>query len=190
LNQAADPEDIYQAFDHLAAEAPAGSRGVIFTPWLNGERAPVDDHTVRGGFHNLSLQHTRTDLIRAAFEGVAYNSRWLLGSVEKFVGRQFPSINIVGGGAKSDIWCQIFADVLERPIRQMVDPIQTNSRGAAILAGVAMGATTFDQMAGQVAVKHVFQPNSANRALYGQLFKEFLIIYKNNRQIYNRLNGH
>lgn len=181
--------DIYQAFDRLAAGVPPGSQGVIFTPWLNGERAPVDDRTVRGGFHNLSLQHTRSHLIRATFEGVAYNTRWLLGFVEKFAGQPFPAINIVGGGAKSAVWCQIFADVLNRPIRQMKDPIQANARGAAILAGVAMGATTFDKMAGQVAVSQVFEPNGEHRAVYDLLFQEFLNIYKRNRRIYSRLNG-
>ena len=66
---------------------PPGSHGVIFTPWLNGERTPVDDHTVRGGWMNQSLSTTRADLVRSTLEGVAFNSRWLLGAVEKFVGR-------------------------------------------------------------------------------------------------------
>ncbi len=127
--------NIYEAFDRIAERAEAGSKGVIFTPWLNGERAPVDDHTVRGGFHNLSLRHTREHMIRAVFEGVAYNSRWLLGHVENFAGREFEAIHIIGGGALSNIWCQIFADVLNRPIRQMKEPIQANARGAVTLAG-------------------------------------------------------
>ena len=188
LEQELKQTNIYEAFDRIAEKAEAGSKGVIFTPWLHGERAPVDDHTLRGGFHNLSLHHTREHLIRAVLEGVAYNSRWLLGHVEKFAGREFMTINIIGGGALSNIWCQIFADVLNRPMRQMKDPIQANARGAAILAGVALGATTFEQAAARTEVAREYQPNPANRQIYDKLFASFLQIYKKNRKIYAVLN--
>ncbi len=188
LQQDMAQPNVYAAFDRIAEKADAGSAGIIFTPWLNGERAPVDDHTLRGGFHNLSLHHTREHFIRAVMEGVAYNSRWLLGHVEKFAGRQFPAINIIGGGAISNTWCQIFADIFNRPIRQMVDPIQANARGAAILAGVALGATTFERAAEQTEVAQEYQPNPAHRHLYDALFDSFLKIYANNRKIYAKMN--
>ncbi|MHB8330506.1 MAG: xylulokinase, partial [Acidimicrobiales bacterium] len=72
------PPDVYHRLDEVAASAPAGANRTLFTPWLNGERSPVDDHTIRAGFHNLSLSTTRRDLVRAVYEGVAFNSRWLL----------------------------------------------------------------------------------------------------------------
>ena len=128
----ANVPDIYKVFDKVAANAPAGSGKLIFTPWLYGERTPIEDHTIRGGFHNLSLQTTREHLIRAVFEGVAYNSKWLLKYVEKFIGQRMDALNIIGGGANSSLWCQIFADVLDRDIRQVKDPIHANSRGAAL----------------------------------------------------------
>ncbi|HTZ07925.1 MAG TPA: FGGY-family carbohydrate kinase, partial [Acidimicrobiales bacterium] len=68
----------YRRLDEVAAAVPAGANGAMFTPWLNGERSPVDDHTIRGGFHNLSLATTRPELVRSVYEGVALNSRWLL----------------------------------------------------------------------------------------------------------------
>ncbi len=188
LQQELQQPNVYQAFDRIAENVPAGSGRVIFTPWLNGERAPVDDHTLRGGFHNISLHHTREHFIRAVYEGVAYNSRWLLGYVENFIGRQFPAINIIGGGANSAVWCQIFADVLNRPMRQVEDPIQANARGAAILAGVALGATTFEHAAKQIKIAREYQPNPVNRQIYNELFASFLNIYKNNQKIYARLN--
>ena len=80
----AAPPDLFATLNDLAASVPAGAHGVLFTPWLNGERSPVDDHTIRGGFHNLSLSSTRADMVRAVFDGVALNSAWLLGAVEKF----------------------------------------------------------------------------------------------------------
>ncbi|MCA9932420.1 MAG: xylulose kinase [Ardenticatenaceae bacterium] len=188
LLQTAVPPNIYPLMDEIAAGVPAGSDGLIFTPWLVGERTPVEDHLVRGGFYNLQLQHTRAHLVRAALEGVALNARWLLGAVERFVKRPFPHLNFIGGGAQSALWSQILADVLNRPIRQMVDPIQANARGAAILAGVALGYTTFDAVAEQVAVTQEYQPNPANRAIYNEMYAAFRDIYKRNRSIYARLN--
>src|SRR5690606_9439242 len=132
--------------DALAATSPPGSNGVLFTPWLNGERTPVDDHTIRAGWHHLSLGTTRADQVRAVLEGVAYNSRWLMGAVEKFVKRPFPWLHMIGGGANSDLWCQIHADVLGREIRQVADPIRANARGAALLAAVALGHVRPDQL--------------------------------------------
>ena len=133
LSSNAKPPNVYQLFDQIAARTPAGSNKLIFTPWLYGERAPVDDRFVRGGFFNQSLQTTREHMVRAVLEGVAFNSRWLLKYVEQFIGRRAEAINMVGGGAKSDIWCQIHADVLDRPIRQVKDPMEVNVRGAAVL---------------------------------------------------------
>src|SRR5690606_33003453 len=104
-----------------------------------GERTPIEDHTVRGGFYNLALGSTRAHMIRAVFEGVALNTRWLLKYVEAFTRRPFPALNAIGGGARSDLWCQIMADVLNRPIRQVQDPLHANARGAAFLAAVGLG---------------------------------------------------
>src|SRR6202044_2360393 len=122
-----------------AAGVPQGARGVLFTPWLNGERTPVDDHTIRGGFHNLSLSSTRSDMVRAVFEGVALNSAWLLGAVEKFCKRRFDSLAFVGGGANSDLWAQMHADTTGRTIRQVADPVLANVRGAGLLTLLALG---------------------------------------------------
>ena len=112
----------------MAARIPPGSGGLLFTPFLNGERSPVDDRSVRGSFVNLSLTTTRAHLVRAVMEGVAFNSKWLFGFCEKFVGHPFKEVTIIGGGARSDTWCQIFADVLDRPMRQVKDPVMANSR--------------------------------------------------------------
>lgn len=188
LTPAGPPAQAYRLFDELAARVPAGSAGLIFTPWLTGERMPVDDHTLRGGFHNLGLHHSRAHLIRAVLEGVAYNTRWLFGYVEKFVRRELPALNFIGGGANSDLWGQILADVLGRDIRQMAAPIEANARGVAILTGVGLGLTTFEEAASQVAVKAVFRPNPAHRAIYDELYAAFLTIYQRNKGLYAQLN--
>jgi xylulokinase len=71
------PDDVFLRFDRLAAKSPPGSRRLLFLPWLYGERTPVEDSTLRGGFVNFSLEHERRDLVRAVLEGVAFNARWL-----------------------------------------------------------------------------------------------------------------
>ena len=180
--------DVFKIFDEICARIPAGSNGLIYTPWLYGERTPVDDHLLRGGIHNLSLGNTREDIIRAVFEGVAFNSRWMLGPAERFIGRRMDTIHMVGGGAMSDIWCRIHADILNRTISQVKDSIQSNARGAALIAAVALSHIRFSDIPELVTIKNVFDPDPRNRALYDDLFEVFVEIYKKNKGIYARLN--
>jgi xylulokinase len=194
--------DVYKIFDKIVANTPAGSNNLIFTPWLFGERAPVDDHTVRGGLFNLSMEMTRAHIIRAIFEGVAYNVKWLLSFVEKFIQKEkmkatpgmtkkdvvMPVLNIIGGGATSNIWCQIFADVLDRKIQQVVEPIQANARGAAFIASVGLGYLKWDEIKQCCQISNVYTPNPENRRIYDTLFKEFVNIYKIMKGTHKRLN--
>jgi xylulokinase len=187
LKEEAQP-DVYKIFDKIAESVPAGSNGVIFSPWLNGERTPVEDNSVRACLYNLSLDNTREDIVRAFLEGVAFNQRWALKYVEKFMGRPMNPIHMVGGGAVSNIWCQIHADVLNRTIKQVKDPIRTNARGAAFIASVGLGYITFDDIPNYIRINNTFEPNPENRKIYDRLFAEFLNIYKHNKAIFKRLN--
>jgi len=128
-------------------------------------------------------------MVRALLEGVAYNTRWSMQYVEKFAGQRLAPLNIIGGGGKSDIWCQIFADVLDREIRQVKDPMQANARGAAFIAAVAMAEMTFDDIPDLIEYDKTFTPNPDNRKIYDALFNEFIQIYKNNKAMYKRLNA-
>jgi xylulokinase len=190
LDPGAPPSDALARFDALAAESPAGSDGVIFTPWLYGERCPRADHSLRAAFYNQSLTTTRADLVRAVLEGVAYNNRWLLGAVEKFAGRRLDPIRVIGGGARSDLWCQIFADVLDREIEQVEDPVQCNARGAALLASLGLHHTTVDDIPKLVTIARRFSPRREHRDVYDAGFAAFLDIYRANRGIYARLHRH
>ncbi len=183
------PADVFARLNRVAAQSPPGANGVIFTPWLYGERTPVEDATLRGGFFNVSLNSTRADLVRAVFEGVALNTRWLLPHVENFARRRFEAINIIGGGAVSDLWCQIFADVLDRPIRRVKDPAAAGLRGLGVLAGLSLGLTTLEAYAQQVPIERTFEPRPETRALYDEVFTAFLEIYKRLKPLYHRLNA-
>jgi xylulokinase len=184
-----EPDDYYTKLNQVAASVPPGSNGLIYTPWLYGERCPADDSNLRAGIFNMSLNNTRSDLARAFFEGVAYNTRWMLGPVEKFLDNHVADpINMVGGGANSDLWCQIHADVLNRTIRQVTDPVRVNVRGAAFMAGIGLGLIGAEDIPGFIQFKNIYQPNSQNQALYDERYSVFVEIYKKTKDIYRRLN--
>jgi xylulokinase len=173
----------------MASTAPPGSNNLMFTPWLNGERTPVEDNTLGSCLFNMSLQTTREDIVRAVFEGVALNHKWLLFYVEKFMKQKTKAIHMVGGGAQSAVWCQIHADVLNRPIRQTKDPIQTNVRGSAFLAAVALGYFDYEDISKHIAFEATYAPNPKKRALYDQRFKAYLKFFKKNRKVFRFLNA-
>jgi xylulokinase len=189
LGSTEPPPDVYRRLDEVAQSAEPGAGGTLFTPWLNGERSPVDDHTIRAGFHNLSLSTSRRQLVRAVYEGVAFNSRWLLGAVEHFVRRPFPSLAFVGGGANSEVWAQIHADVTGRRIRQVADPVLANVRGAGLLAMLALGAVDLAGISAAVDVRRTFEPDPATSSTYDELYAEFVNFYKQTKAIHRRLNG-
>ncbi len=189
LSDEGAPADVYERLERLVADVPAGSEGLLFLPWLNGAGPPSGESAIRGGFLNQSLRTGRAHAARAVMEGVAMNLRWLREAVEPFVGRKFESLHFIGGGARSDTWCQIMADVLDRPIRRMADPEMAISRGAAMVAWVALGQMSVFDLPSLARVQHTFEPDPAHRQVYEQLFAEFLSSYKANRGIFRRLNA-
>lgn len=180
-----------EVYDRLAAtalRAPPGSGGVVFTPWLYGERTPVEDSTLRGGFFNQSLQTGREHMVRAVFEGVAYNTRWLHASVERFTKARLDPITMVGGGARSDVWAQIFSNVLGRTINQAADPVWVNVRGAGLLALAGLGHIDWTEINQLVPIASVFRPDPAERAVHDRGYTAFRAIHKANHRIYAKLN--
>ena len=188
LNDKEAPSDFYEKLDTMAESIAPGCDGLYFLPWMYGERSPIDDHYARGGFYNMSLKHSRAHIARAVLEGVAFNSRWLLKYVEKNTNTTAKEIRFIGGGANSTTWCQILADVLNRPILQMDDPVQANSRGSAILASLALGWISEKDISTLCKVKKIYQPSKNSAELYNDLFDTFVTIYERNKNIYQYLN--
>ena len=178
----------YDEITALAATAPPGSGGVLFAPWIAGERSPVDDRAARGGFHNVSITTSQADLARSVLEGVAYNARWLLAAAEHFTGRRLDPLRLVGGGAQSGLWCAIVADVCDRTVERVADPLLTGLRGAALAAGIALGDVDRDQLRGLVPLAATHRPEPANRAVYDRLYAEFPKLYRSQRRMFRRLN--
>jgi xylulokinase len=188
LSSAGAPEDVYDRIEQMVARVPAGSGGLLFLPWLNGAGPPSGESEIRGGFLNQSLSTGRAEAARAVMEGVAMNLAWLRGAVERFVRRPFDGLNFIGGGARSDTWAQIMADVVNCPIHRMAEPEMAISRGAAMVAWRALGRTSGDDLGSLARVERVFHPEPANRRVYEPLFAEFLSSYKANRGMFRRLN--
>jgi xylulokinase len=179
----------FAELDRLAAQAPPGSDKLIFLPWIYGERSPVEDRLLRGGFFNYSLRATRAHLVRSVLEGIALNARWLLGYTERFAGQSFEPLRVVGGGAKSRLWCQIYADVLGRPIECIEAPELASLRGAAALAFAGLSGGSIQEFAERVQVGERYEPRRELGALYDELFEAFLGYYDNNRRSLARLNA-
>ncbi len=182
------PDD-YNAITASAAMAPPGSGGVIFTPWLKGERSPVEDANLRAAFLNVSIDTTRSDLVRSVLEGVAYNARWLLEATETFAGRSLDGLRLFGGGAQSDLWAQIHADVIGRPIIRIDDALDVNVRGAAWFAALSLGHRTLDELGDAPVAATVFTPAPGAAGVYQPLYGEFTKLAKSQKAMYARLNG-
>jgi xylulokinase len=172
----------YTEMTALAATSAPGAGGTLFTPWLAGERSPVGNKLLRGGFTNLSLTTTTADLIRAVMEGVAANSAWLLPYVEKFAGRKLTPLRLLGGGAQSSEWCQIYADALAREVEQVPDPMVAQLRGAALLAAITLGRHRLDDVAGLRAPGRTFTPDPDVAELYETRRKHFPTLYTRDKK--------
>ncbi len=184
-------EDLAPSFDDLialAATAPAGCEGLLFMPWLNGERSPVEDKLARGGWLNLSLRTDRAMLVRSVLEGVALNARWLLDAYEKFIRQPVPKVRLLGGGAQSKLWCQIYADVLGRPVEQVADPRNAQLRGVALWARICLGEATLEDVPGLVPVPAAFAP-SADARVYADGYAEYRRLHGTLKSLYRRLNA-
>lgn len=179
----------FSEMDAIAAQASPGSNGLVFIPWLYGERAPVEDRNLRASFYNLSMTHDRASLIRSVMEGVGYNLKWLLDIVEKFAGRKFRRIRMSGGGASSSLWPQILSDILNREIAVIQDPVLVNARGAAILSGVALEGNGSFSSIPVIVEKRLFTPDNSHSAVHERNFSTFLKFYNNNRKHMDALNG-
>ncbi len=173
LNQSpAALSDLVGTLD-LARPAP------IFLPHLAGERAPLWDITSRASFSGMTSATSAADLSRAVFEGVAYSARLLLQSLEQSSNCHPESLNLAGGGARSDIWCQIRADVLGRPLRRTANR-DAGVLGAAILAGVGNGLfANIDAATRQLVVfDRTFEPNPAQAGRHAFGFGKYLELYQ------------
>ena len=182
-------ENLYDFLIDTIGSVPAGAGGVIFAPWLHGNRAPFDDPASRGLFFNLSLDSGKSAMVRAVVEGIIFHQKWLLESIEA----SFPvegKLGFVGGGALSPLIAQMLSDILERPVRRMADPRHAGAAGAAITMGVGLGAIEGLEKASEyLNVADSFEPNPDLRDVYRKNYRVFKNLYTANRKNFQALNG-
>ena len=188
LDAAAVPAEIYQRADRIASAVPPGSGGVLFLPWFNGSGSPGQDEYLRGGFLNLSHSTSRAHLMRAVFEGLAMNWRWLRGSAEKFSGRTFQYWRLTGGGALSDVWAQIMADVVGIPMHRQDKPRMHNVVGMGLLAFSRLGKVNVEDIPGMIKFDRVFEPDPKNQAVYDHMYAQFTAAREKIRPVMHALN--
>ena len=180
--------NLFEFLNQEVEKVPPGSNGVIFTPWLHGNRSPFEDPYARGMFFNLGLETGKRDMIRAVLEGVAYHQRWMLERMEKKVPYQ-EVLRFVGGGAQSQVWGQILADVTGRKIEVIENAQNAGTVGAAIVCGVGLGTLkTFQGARPLIRVDRTHIPRPQCREVYEQNFGVYQQLYRNNRQMFRRLN--
>ncbi len=181
-------KSLYDFMGEVVEETEPGANGVIFTPWLHGNRSPFEDPYARGMFFNLNLQTGKRDLIRAVLEGDAYHKRWMLETVEKKTPRN-DTIRLVGGGAQSNTWAQILADVIGRIIEVTEYPENAGAAGAALVCGVGLGLIDFDDIKRIVQVARVFTPRVQYKALYDKQYQVYKQLYRRNKKLFKLLNA-
>ena len=166
----------------------AGADGVIFTPWLHGNRCPFEDTYARGMFFNIGLDTGKRKLIRAVVEGICLHKRWILEASEKKV-QTSKAIRFVGGGAISPVVSQILSDVTGRIIETVEKPQNVGAVGAAVLVGIGLGEIeSIEKSSKYIEISDTFYPNQSNKAIYDRNFKVFKRLYKNNRENFRILN--
>lgn len=169
--------EAYELLNKMAASSSPGSRGVLYLPYLAGERAPFRDSEARGVFLGLSPTTTRADLYRAVLEGVAYAMR-TIGLAMLPNGGELDSLTLVGGGGRSTLWAQIFADVFNCQVNVLAEPENVAARGAALIGGKALGwFATYQPEPGFFPVQAVYQPTPTAVTTYDRLFEVFRQTY-------------
>ena len=187
----ADPHvpNVYALMDEKVGTVPPGADFLICTPWMYGERSPVSDTWVRSTFFNLSADHTREHLLRAVYEGVAYNLRWMIEIVEKHFGFPMPALRVIGGGALGGPWMQIIADVTGRRVETVANPQEAGAVGAALTAAVGLGVyPDFEALKQVVHVAREFEPQPCNAETYDCLYRAYRRIYGCLRELYREVN--
>ncbi len=169
--------DRFELLNTLAAQAPPGCNGLVFLPHLMGERATIWDPNARGLYFGLTLRHTRADLARAVLEGVAYTLKSIIEAMAE-CGVPVRAVRLIGGGAESDLWQRILADVYGKRLAVVRNPEEATCIGAALAAGVAVGIyENWPAAARVVRVHRELRPDPALSARYGAFHQFYCSLY-------------
>ena len=179
---------LYDALTEAAGNADPGSGGVIFTPWLHGNRCPFEDPNSMGMYFGVKLNTGKDELIRATLEGTFYHLRWMLECQDRKL-KTAEVIRLVGGGALSPVSCQMLADITGRTIEVTRDPQNAGSVGAAAVAAVGLGLIPdLEQIRDFIPVVGTYVPDKERHAAYEPYYRVFKKLHSANRKLFAELN--
>lgn len=191
-HEKSDPsvQNIYALMDERVRTIKPGSDYLIFTPWITGERCPIFDTNVRSTFFNLGATHTRDHMIRAVYEGVAYNLRWIIDILDKNYNFKLSELRVIGGGSKSNEWMQILSDVTQRKVETIVNPQMSGAIGASIVAAIGSGyRKEFSCIHDLIKNDRIFTPIASNKKIYDELYITYKNIYHSLKKDYHNINS-
>ena len=179
-------------YDYLSEEVskvPPGANGVIFTPWLHGNRCPFEDSNAGGMFFNIRIENGKRDMLRAVLEGICYHLRWLLECEERKV-KTSDTIRFVGGGALSSVTSQMLADITGRKIETVDNSQEVGAIGTALVVAAGIKGVDVLELSQQlVKANHVYVPDSGNKEIYERNYMVFKKLYKSNASNFKDING-
>lgn len=186
---AADPEDEDTLFDKMEADAvaqPVGANGLVFLPYLLGERAPFDDPDVRGSFFGLERKHGREDMIRSVFESIGFLTRHMVEVIEN-AGVSVDRLKIAGGLTRRELACQIKADVTGKPI-VLVNELENTALGCMIIMRSTVDPDrNIEQLSDDIVeTAHVFEPDPEKHERYTRQYELFRELYETNRHLFKQ----
>ena len=180
---------LYDYLSEEVAKVPPGANGVIFTPWMHGNRCPFEDSRAGGMFFNLRIENGKRDMIRAVLEGICYHLRWLLECEEKKV-KTSDTIRFVGGGALSPVTCQMLSDITGRTIETVNNTQEIGAIGTALVVAAGIQGVDVLELSRQlVKPNRVYVPDPANKEVYERNYNVFKGLYKANARSFRRLNA-
>nr|WP_209443700.1 gluconokinase [Paenibacillus camerounensis] len=169
--------DPYEVLTRIAEQVPPGSNGLLFHPYLTGERAPLWNPDARGSFFGLSMTHRKEHMIRSVLEGVIFNMYTVLLAMEECIGRP-NRILATGGFARSSLWRQMMADIFDQEVI-IPESIESSCLGAVVLGLYATGrADSLDIVFGMIGSTHSHQPVQSHAKIYKQLLPIYISVFR------------
>lgn len=178
---------LFEYLNETIKDIPPGSNGIIFTPWLHGNRCPFEDPNAAGMFFGIKINTGKRDMIHAVLEGIFYHLRWMLECQENKV-ETSSSIRFVGGGAMNNTSCQLLADIIGRDIVVVKDPQNVGAVGAAAISAVGLGEIKrIEDVKQYIPIHKTYRPRKEKHVEYEAYYQIFKRLYKSNKKNYEHL---
>ena len=180
---------LYEYLSEVVERSEPGAGGVIFTPWLHGNRCPFEDPYSAGMFFNIRLETGKTEMIRAVLEGICYHLRWMLECQDRKI-HTSEVIRFSGGGALSDVTSQMLADITGRTIEVVAHPQNVGAVGAAATASVGLGILhDIEDLDRLIPAVRSFRPDPSRHEVYDRSYQVFTRLHQANQKFFRELNA-